>query len=85
MTTELSALIIAETAAWEAFNAANLSYVDAQRAYEASWRERWGGTDEAHANLLSARKAREEASKLLAAARVARFSAAVSIDASVKL
>ena len=80
MHTELDALILVESAAAEAFNAAEIAHMSAKRAYEASWRERWGGTEEAHANLASARKANNEALKALNTARLARLHLAVSLD-----
>ena len=80
MHTELDALILAESAAAEAFNAAEIAHMSAKRAYDASWRQRWGGAEEAHANLVSARKTVDEALKALNKARFARLFLAVYLD-----
>lgn len=77
---ELNALILAEYAARDAYNDLRLAYMSANSAYDASWRQRWGGTEEAHASLLDARKAADEALKVFNAARIARLMAAVSLD-----
>ena len=78
---ELNALILAESAAFDAYNDLRLAYMSANSAYDASWKQRWGGTKEAHAKLLSARKAADEALKTFNAARIARLVLALSLNA----
>jgi hypothetical protein len=76
----LEALILAESAAWSAFNASNAARIEAMQAYDASWKQTWGGTEDAYRNLVNARSAHEAASKALYAARVARFALAAALD-----
>ena len=82
MHTELNALILAEYAARDAYNDLRLAYMSAKSAYDASWKQQplHSQTEEAHAKLLSARKASDEALKALNTARHARLCLAESLD-----
>ena len=85
MNVELNALILAEYAARDAYNDLRLAYMSAKSAYDASWKQQplHSRTEEAHAKLLSARKAADEALKAFNAARIARLMFDVSVNSSV--
>ena len=73
MNPERNALIVSEYAARDAYNDLRLAYMSAKSAFDASCKQRLGGTKEAREFFLNAGKASDEALQAFNTARLARL------------